>query len=343
MKNNENTNVKEKIVSIPIYEQIIYFSIFIVISFIISFFFLKYFVNMNEISKIILCFCYFYFTLFFFYQLIVCFDLVIAFSKSNLIPEQSDFSISFIKNYYFYFSCFSYFLSYLFLPIYSGFLQSGYIKTWKRFVDALIYHYILLSIAVVIIICSVIIFIIFTDEIMEFYENYGSLILNSLNFYSLIQIYINVGFFIIHNFIDCRRKCKRNLNDKYYLHFISSVVEKINKDTNKINDTYQELSKEIVNSNLKIFEPNYFQNISILFKKAKENNEIYKINFDGKPKNNVSSLKIFEEDNNKIDPLILPGIIEINKNNSIINENNNITNEENNIIKPFRMTFTVFL
>ena len=365
MENIEKTILKEKKENIPIYEQIIFFIVFFIISLVISFFFLKYFVNMKEISKILFCFCCFYFTLFIFFQFIVSFDFAISLKKDIILPDQLDFTIAFIAIFYSIFNGFGYFLRYLFFPICNGILQSGYIKTKNKFLDALFYHiifsikeiyishcilfYILIVIVLGLVVGIIVIIILYIDKIIEFYGNYGSIIINSFNFITLIDIYMNVGFFIIHNFIDCRRKCRKSIDNKYRDHCINLINEKLNKNIDKINKTYETLSKEITKTNLKLLEPNYYNKISLLINKAKENNEIYKINFNGKPKNNSSSIRIFKEEeeekeDDKLNSLLSNDIYNKNEikneeNNIIIVENNingeenNINNEENNIIE----------
>ena len=140
MENIEKSIFKEKKENIHIKQQIIFFIVFFIISLVISFFFLKYFVNMKEISIILFCFCFFYFTFFFFFQFVVCFDFAMSYIKDTILPYQFDFAKVFIEIYYSIFNGFGYFLRYLFFPICNGILQSGYIKTKNKFLDALFYH-----------------------------------------------------------------------------------------------------------------------------------------------------------------------------------------------------------
>ena len=207
-----------------------------------------------------------------------------------------------MTNFYFYFNYLGLFLRFVFFPVYSGFLETGYIKTWKKIVDAIFYHYILISIGAGIIIVGVIFLIIYTDEIMGFYDNYGSLILNSLNFVTLVEVYMHVGYFVVQNIVDSRRKCNNSLNNRYYSDFENYVKKKMNKDIEKINVIYNELSKQ----NLAMLEPVYFQSISSLLNKAKENNEIYKINTDffTDYDNKLLPFVAFEEKEDKPNPSI---------------------------------------
>lgn len=349
MENKEKTNFKEIKYTIPIYEQIIFYIGCLIISLVIAFFFLKYFVNMKEISKIIFSFCYIYFTFFFFFQFVFAIDYVICYAKDKMPQDQVDFATIFIENYYIFFNWLGYFLRFLFFPICSGFLQSGYIKTKKRFLDAIFYHYIflikefyvshcilfyiLIIIALGLVGGLVIIIIFYTNQAIDFYGNYNSVILNSLNFLTLIEIYMNTGFFIIHNFIDCRRKCKKNIDYNYNIRLVNIIFEKLNKDIDKMNKTYEALCNEIAKTNIKTLEPNYYQKISLLIDKAKENNEIYKINFIGQPKNNSFTLSILEDkkEDDKLNSLIENDIYKINEDNYIINEKQKIINIENNI------------
>ena len=246
------------------------------------------------------------------------FDLLIAFFKKIAYSEQVDFLLSIITNFYFYFNWLGLFLRFVFFPVYSGFLETGYIKTWKKIVDAIFYHYILISIGAGIIIVGVIFLIIYTDEIMGFYDNYGSLILNSLNFVTLVEVYMHVGYFIVQNFIACRRKCNKNVNYSYYTDLENLVKKKMNKDIDKMNIIYKELSK----LNLAMLEPVYFQNIFSLLNKAKENNEIYKINtdYDAEYDNKLLQSEVFDEKEDKSNQLMKLDI----------NDENNENHEEIN-------------
>ena len=302
MEETKEPNENEKKQNLPKHVIIIFFLIYFLTSLIISFFLLKYFVDMKKISKIIFSICYIYFTLFLFFQLMTMFDILIPFLKKIDYSEQVDFIISIMTNFYFYFNYLGLFLRFVFFPVYSGFLETGYIKTWKKFLDAIFYHYILISIGAGIIVIGIIFLIIYTDEIMGFYDNYGSLILNSLNFVTLVEVYMHVGYFVVQNIVDSRRKCNNSLNNRYYSDFENYVKKKMNKDIEKINVIYNELSKQ----NLAMLEPVYFQSISSLLNKAKENNEIYKINTDffTDYDNKLLPFVAFEEKEDKPNPSI---------------------------------------
>mgnify|MGYP006916135461 CR=1 FL=1 len=315
---NEEKQIKQ---TIPLYEIIIYFCVFLIVSLIGSFYFLKYFIDKKKISKTIYYICYIYFTLFIFYQLLTNLDFTVCLEKDKVFFENTKFLKEFFENYYFYFNCLGLFLRFVFFPIYSGFLESGYIQTRKKFLDATIYHYIIVSIIIGVIIVGTIILIIFIDELIELYGDYGSLIINSINFIALIRIYLNVGFFIIHNLIDCRRKYNKTLNQRYNTYFKNLVLKAIKEDNEEMSKTYKKLSKEIIKSDLKTLEPNYFQYIFSLINKAKENKEIYKINFEEECNNKIFPSEIFEEEEDDKSNLLLE--VDLNKKDS-----NNLTNDE---------------
>ena len=315
---NEEKQTKQ---TIPLYEIIIYFCVFLIVSLIGSFYFLKYFIDKKKITKAIYYICYIYFALFIFYQLLTNLDFTICLQKDKIFFENTKFLMEFFKNYYFYFNCLGLFLRFVFFPIYSGFLESGYIDTKKKFLDALFYHYIIVSIIIGVVIVGTILLIIFIDELIDLYGDYGSLVINSINFIALIRIYLNVGFFIIHNLIDCRRKYNKTVNKRYNIFFKNLVLKAINEDNEEMNKVYKKLSKKIIKSNLKTLEPNYYQIISSLINEAKENKEIYKINFDEEKNNKLFPSDIFEEEEDDKSHALIE--VDLNKEN-----NNNLTNDE---------------
>lgn len=305
--------------NIPIYEQIIFILIFYVISFLIAYFTLLYLINKKIVSKILFRFCLFYFSLFLFCQFIIFYDLLLNTIKDKLIKEQIQFSFIFIQYFYTYFNYFSLFLRYVLFPFYIGFSKSGYVTTWKKVLDAIFYHYIKISIVVSLIIIGIIIFIIFDDVILDFYGNYGSLIRNYLNFLSLIEVYYNVGFFVFQNFFYCKRKFNKNINFEYSYNFRKRIEYEKNNNIEILNKAYKKFLVEMFKTNLKNTKIYYFQNISLLVEKAKENNDIYKINFEEEKNNKLLSSD--KNDNNNL---------ELNNNEINNEENENEINKENN-------------
>lgn len=327
MEQSEEKIIKEEQDYVPLYEQIIYLAIFLILSFIGAIFFLKYFIDLKNTSKILFTFCLVYYTLLLFYQMIINFDFVMGFSKDSIDYDKHKFSFLFIEYFYLGFGYYSYFLRYLLFPIYSGYLKSGYLKISKRILDSLFlhfvcYHYIKTIIGLIIIIPGIILFILYFNVLIDLNGKYG--LLNYLNFLSLIKIYINVGFFIMHNIIDSRRKFNADLNYKYYEHFKKYVIKKIDNDRDKMEKAYRKLCEEIPKIASKETYNNYYKKLSSLIELAKDNKNIFKINFDDEEDKLLLKYSISEDENDKTEKLII--------NQNIINDNLFQINNDNNEI-----------
>ena len=291
---------------IPIYELIALYSILYIISLVSGYYYLSYYIDKKIISISLFIFCLFYFSLFIFLQFISNLDLLFHTTPYKLLNNQI-----FIQIFYDFLNTFSLILNYVIFPIYIQYSKSGYFTLKYRIKDIFCYHYIINSIKVAFIILGIIIFIIFNEQILDYYGRY-KFFLNYLNFKGLIEIYLNVGFFIVYLIVDCRRKLSKNFD----ILFSDMILEKVNKkaeeDIKEINAAYQELYNNVILSHLKNTHIDYYNYISSIISKSRQNNDIYKINY------KVDGLT---QDNNNL-----------NYKNSEYSENNdnsnNIINEE---------------
>jgi hypothetical protein len=115
--------------------------------------------------------------------------------------------------------------------------------------------------------------------------------------------------------------------------FYDKLYKKTKKDIYEINVTYIKLYNEIINSNLKNTEIYYYNYISFLISRAKENNNIYQIKLlDEKKRDNFD--KINEMDKIIPESDILPEDEKVDNNNDNIKENeiNNDNLKENLIV-----------
>ena len=221
-------------------------------------------------------FCFLYFSLFIFLQFLITFDATLNQSESiNLFV----FTLSFIKNFYFYFNIFSYILRFLIIPFYIGYLKSGYIKTWKKILDAIFHHYIILGIIIVIALLGLIAFYVFKKQMLNFYGRIDLAYLNYLNFLGLIRIYLNVGYFIPQLFIDCRKKLNKKLIKKYNNFLLKLLKDKSEKDLKKMENAYNKLNEEVIKSNIKNINLEYYSAIKLLLDQSKSQSEMYNIDF----------------------------------------------------------------
>ena len=264
--------------------QIIVYGIFFSVSIILSLIYICYYVDFASISKILLFGCTLYFSLFIFLQFATNLDLLIHKNSYKDLYE-IDFSKEFMKNFYYIFNIFNLVLKYLFLPFYIGYSKSGYIfSKCKRCVNAIFHHYIIISLGATVTVFAVLLFYMFKTELLKFYKNYGSFILNCLNFLGLIQVYLNVGFFIVQIIVDIKRKTNKDLIQRYYNFIIVKLKNKSLKDAKKLQNAIDKLTAGTILSFLKNTE------VEFLFSEAQKNQDTYQVNFSkNKEKNEVKN------------------------------------------------------
>jgi len=176
----------------------------------LSIIYLLYYVDRKKISLVILIICILYSSLFIFLNIIVIFDLTL---NNN---EEFEILLNIIPKFYLIFSLTTKILGLGILSFWINYLESGYFTKWQRFFDIFYRIYnkikkikklkiILVSIAiVVIIIILLILFIIYKDKIgLTSPINYICIF---LDIYAVIEIYMNVGFFIIHQLLIIKEK-----------------------------------------------------------------------------------------------------------------------------------------
>ena len=307
---------------ISLMEQIILFILLYITSFIFSYVYLSYYIDKRIVKKSLFIFCLIYFSFFINLHFLSNLDLLYN-SKNVLSVEDLAFSRFIIENYYLIFNIFSFILKYIIFPFYIGYSKSGYFTKRKKIIDAIFHHYIKLTIALFLIIICIIIFIIYKDQIFDYYGQY-KYFLNYLNFLGLIELYLNIGCCIGDLFVLCKKCSKdgRNRIDGVTLEKIYSKTEKSNK---KLNKAYVKLYTELIKSNLKNTEINYYNYISLLINSTKENKNLYKINYINENENNnlniTNGAKVLENSN------------ETNNDKSIDNKNNDDNEIINDSIK----------
>lgn len=186
--------------------------LFIVIPFTLAITYLCYFINRKVVSKILFVFCLIYLYLFIVLNFLVIFDMVICYND-----DKDEDSKIFISYFYYYFNRFSLALRYLIFPFFIGYTKSGYYRKWRRCIDAIFYHYILLIIGFILSILGIIIFFIFKEQLLKLYGNFDFTYFNYLNFIGFLQIYMEIGFFIAQILFEMRRKKSDDLTKNILL------------------------------------------------------------------------------------------------------------------------------
>ena len=311
----------------PYYRQIFIFIFFYVISIFLSIFYLSYFVNKKVTSKLLFISCFLYFSFFIFLQFIVNFDIGLHYKG---ILKNMNLLFKLMNYFYTSFSIFSYFLRFIIFPFSIGYLKSGYITKWKRCLDAIFHHKIIIIIASIVIFFCIILIFIFKAQLLNIYDRMGLTLINCLHYRGLVEIYLNVGFFLVQLFIDCKRKTKKKLIIRYNNFLIKKLRKKEKRALEKIHKSYDKLNDEEIKNYLKNININYNDNIQSLLEQVKSSNEIYLFDFNNVNTNND---KNNEEDKNEI------GNYEVKLDeNQLINCKKNI-NEIENELAPYIRTF----
>ena len=305
------------------------YSILYIISLVSGYFYLSYYINKLIVSKSLFIFCVFYFSLFIYLQFISNLDFLFHTLPAIKFKDQI-----LIKYFYDVLNTIIIILKFIIFPIYIRYSKSGYFTKKKKIISIFCCNfnkkkkYIILLLILIVLITCIIIFKNFYEQIIDYYGRY-KFIINYVNFWQLIQIYLNIGFFFVYLIIDCKKKLNKQFEILFYNFIREKVNKKAEKDIKKLNNAYQILYKQIILSNIKNTKIEYYNYISLLINETKDNNDIYKINYLDKDKDNeineVNNNNIKNSENSKKEKLINE-----NSYNLLPNENeNNINNEEN--------------
>ena len=104
----------------------------------------------------------------------------------------------------------------------------------------------LLIIGIIVVIAAVIIYFMVKDKYgLDNPLSYANYIFIALNIKSLIEIYVNVGFFLVQSCKDYRRQRNTNLVNQYYNYSIAIIFQKSEEYNKEIDDVHKELEETI--------------------------------------------------------------------------------------------------
>ena len=252
-----------------------YFGLFVplyIMSLIIAYFYITYYIDKKIISKFLYIFCVFYFSLFVYLHFITNLDFILSIGSVRASNYNLDFLYTILDNYYLFFNAFSFVLKYIIFTFYIGYTKSGYLTKRKRIFDAFFHHYILIIIGLSVIAVGIVIFLIFMGKIIKFYGKY-KFFLNYLNFLGLIELYMNIGCFFTYVYLKFKNR-SGNYSSVDYLIFSEKLSKNVEEGIKEINEAYNKLYYETINSNLKNTEIRYYNFISLLINRAEENKYI---------------------------------------------------------------------
>ena len=143
-------------------------------------------------------------------------------------------------------------LGFLIFPLIIYYLESGYYTIPRKILDGLwgiIYEFIQpLVLSLRIILCIVLLVI-----TIKYRKHFGlgknpfDYIFVILDCYSIIDIYMCVGFFMVQIFVDCKTQKNKKLKDRYYRYSLIKIIRKTESYINKMNKLHETLDKNIQN------------------------------------------------------------------------------------------------
>ena len=227
-------------------ERVVIYIVIAIVAIVLSLVYLFCRVNRKKISLFIFALCSLYFALFIFLNFISMFDLVFNNQKGF-----ENFS-KVISKFYEVFDYIDKALGFLIFPLIIYYLESGYYTIPRKILDGLwgiIYEFIQpLVLSLRIILCIVLLVI-----TIKYRKHFGlgknpfDYIFVILDCYSIIDIYMCVGFFMVQIFVDCKTQKNKKLKDRYYRYSLIKIIRKTESYINKMNKLHETLDKNIQN------------------------------------------------------------------------------------------------
>ena len=227
-------------------ERVVIYIVIAITALVLSLVYLFCRINRKKVSCFIFVLCFLYFALFIFLNFISMFDLVFNNQKGF-----ENFS-KVISKFYEVFDYIDKALGFLIFPLIIYYLESGYYTIPRKILDGLwgiIYEFIQpLVLSLRIILCIVLLVI-----TIKYRKHFGlgknpfDYIFVILDCYSIIDIYMCVGFFMVQIFVDCKTQKNKKLKDRYYRYSLIKIIRKTESYINKMNKLHETLDKNIQN------------------------------------------------------------------------------------------------
>ena len=227
-------------------ERVVIYIVIAITALVLSLVYLFCRINRKKVSCFIFVLCFLYFALFIFLNFISMFDLVFNNQKGF-----ENFS-KVISKFYEVFDYIDKALGFLIFPLIIYYLESGYYTIPRKILDGLwgiIFEFIQpLVLSLRIILCIVLLVI-----TIKYRKHFGlgknpfDYIFVILDCYSIIDIYMCVGFFMVQIFVDCKTQKNKKLKDRYYRYSLIKIIRKTESYINKMNKLHETLDKNIQN------------------------------------------------------------------------------------------------
>ena len=310
-------------------ERWIIFIAIYVVSLIICIIYLLLRIDVKQFSFPIFILCLIYSSLFVMLNVMSMYDLLF----SHEVGMKKFFEM--VSIFYKVFNWADKMLGYIIFNLLITMMESGYYANLKIFFD----YWIKIWKSIPKKLCEIIIRLIFAGGILFiliYFRERFDLGKNPFDYFSIIldvfgmlEIYTNVGFFMLQIILDYKRKKDQKKINRYDIYSKIKIIESTEKCMEKIKNSYNELKKDA-----KIFEnnnePEYHKYLQKVYKEIKEkvieygyeiNNEENNIDLNNNPNNN----------NNSINNNVNMNINDNNTNGNNINVytiNNNINTQE---------------
>ena len=299
-------------------ERVLIFGIIIAVSFIITLIYLCCRIDRKNISWFIFIICWLSSSLFIFLNIIAMFDIV--FNNHQGFEKFAKF----ISKFYNIYDYIDKALGFLIFPLIISFLESGGFSIWRRLLDAFLgvikefIESLILSFKILILIAMLIILIKYRKH-FGLGNNPIDYLFVILDCYAIVDIYICVGFFMVQIFIDCKRKSKKDLSERYYRYSIIKIIDQTDKDIDGMQTLYESLNKNMEKYQ-KEKSPSDLDNIKNLIKKIEVIINQYRLEANKVNNNNISNVNsttnIYNNNNqdNIVDNINNANLYNVNKN-----------------------------
>ena len=296
-------------------ETWIIFIVIYAVSLIICVIYLFFRIDVKQFSFLIFALCSLYSSFFVMLNEMALFDLFFS-HDVRMVKFYDKVSI-----FYKVFNWVDKICGYIIFNLLIAMMESGYSPIWKKFFD----YWCRIGKSIPHNLCEIIVRLIIAGGILTilimFRErfNLGNKFLDYFEYFSIIldvfgmlEIYSNVGFFMLQLILDCRRKRDQLKINRYDIYSKIKIIENTEKYMEKVKDSYNELKKDAI-----IFEsndkPKYYKYLQKIYKEVKEklieygyevNNEENNLNFPNNNNPNYCNTNDNNNNNNLQEPVI---------------------------------------
>ena len=231
--------------------------IFLIFSLLISLILIFYFVDCKKVSAAPLIICFIFLVLFVMLNALANADIIITFDED--LEDDNDKFEAIFANFYFWYDKVAKVVRFGFLPFMINYYETGYYSFIKKicgYYQRIIKDILnklksklflsLLIIGIIVVIAVVILYFLIKDKYgLDNPLSYANYIFIALNIKSLIEIYVNVGFFMVQSCKDYKRQRNTNLVLEYYNYSNSMIKDKKAEYFKEITEAHKELEDTI--------------------------------------------------------------------------------------------------